>query len=545
MKKRYLGLLAMSTVLTLGLVAVNEYRSNVVDAAEEAVTQTISIKTVASQNGWGNQGKYSSFTWNEDVTCSVTAGTNTGKYYTNDNSWRLYANETAKLTVSVGESCTLSSISLTYSVKDNGKISLNNTALTSGKSVSVSGSSVQFAVGSTSGSKGKVFITGISVSYTKTVLDAPVGEVANVAEINTLIGNYYAEGYYIKDTTINLTSDAVNELLTYDNGFHNDASDLVRTTYFTPQDLWMTNNDGVNSGYGTDSNGNLTHFTYRNGVKYNEVIASVKPNDISGTNWTSSENGMEGYYLTLKDINATESQEWMVCDEVYSSSDEELIELFKAITAPCYKGFKNDLSNYIIFSGVEVEETEDGLELRLLASEGNEGALVSGSKLVFSRAIIREYEEIPETAGAVVVEETSFELSGHNLAANAAKADDITEFFKLVSPTQYVLDDYLDVELVKLVDSASGFGFYANYRLYTNTKLVVSVKDGYVITSIEFVDFDTSKAGSVSITGQSDVSVNSNPGVLSYEDGINLIEIINTSGEQFRFGSLIITIQPE
>ena len=106
---------------------------------------------------------------NLDANVTATAGTsnngsNTGKYYSTDNTWRFYANEGATLTIDAG-SKTIESVTLTYTVKDNGTISKSGTNVTSGTAVSVNASSVQFAIGQSSGNKGKVFITAISVTY--------------------------------------------------------------------------------------------------------------------------------------------------------------------------------------------------------------------------------------------------------------------------------------------------------------------------------------------------------------------------------------------
>ena len=135
--------------------------------AGDPVTVPVSVATYASSNSWENSSPY--LTMNLDANVTATAGTsnngsNTGKYYSTDNTWRFYANEGATLTIDAG-SKTIESVTLTYTVKDNGTISKSGTHLTSGTAVSVNASSVQFAIGQSSGNKGKVFITAISVTY--------------------------------------------------------------------------------------------------------------------------------------------------------------------------------------------------------------------------------------------------------------------------------------------------------------------------------------------------------------------------------------------
>ncbi len=135
--------------------------------AGDPVTVPVSVATYASSNSWENSSPY--LTMNLDANVTATAGTsnngsNTGKYYSTDNTWRFYANEGATLTIDAG-SKTIESVTLTYTVKDNGTISKSGTNVTSGTAVSVNASSVQFAIGQSSGNKGKVFITAISVTY--------------------------------------------------------------------------------------------------------------------------------------------------------------------------------------------------------------------------------------------------------------------------------------------------------------------------------------------------------------------------------------------
>ena len=137
----------------------------------------------------------------------------------------------------------------------------------------------------------------------------------------------------------------------------------------------------ANSGYGTDGE-LMTHFTYENGVK--NVDYKV---DKSHANWANpSENGMEGFYTTLKDIKPTVNQTWTKSGNIYKSSDEALKKAFKAFTAPCFVGFE-DVPNYITFDHVEIEEKNNTLELRLYTVAGDTGKLSSGSTL-FSKAVI-------------------------------------------------------------------------------------------------------------------------------------------------------------
>jgi len=129
------------------------------------VSETLTISSYASKNDWSSNTKYTSASVG-NVTFSASGSTNTGKYYTTDDTWRFYAGESATLTISVPSGYTLVSVKPTFTTKDNGTLSYGGSTKTSGSTVSVSGTSAVFSVGSSSGSKGKVFFTSIEVTYT-------------------------------------------------------------------------------------------------------------------------------------------------------------------------------------------------------------------------------------------------------------------------------------------------------------------------------------------------------------------------------------------
>ena len=128
-------------------------------------TETLNIASYASANGWANQTQYLTATVG-DVTFIANGNSNTGKYYTNDNTWRFYANESATLTISVPDGNTLVAVTPTFTIKDNGTLNYNNANVTSGNEVAVSGNEAVFSIGSSSGNKGKIFFTQIAVTYT-------------------------------------------------------------------------------------------------------------------------------------------------------------------------------------------------------------------------------------------------------------------------------------------------------------------------------------------------------------------------------------------
>ena len=139
-------------------------------------TVNVSIKDYASANSWSNGTQYKTLKMDGNITVTANGNSNTGKYYTSGNNWRMYANESAKLVFTAANGCTIKSIKITYTIQDSGKISYGSTALTSGKAVNINATTAEFIIGSTSGSKGKVFITAIEVVYTTTVVSGGEGD---------------------------------------------------------------------------------------------------------------------------------------------------------------------------------------------------------------------------------------------------------------------------------------------------------------------------------------------------------------------------------
>ena len=162
------GTYSPSTDITL--YAVYKRTETTEGAGTTEVTKTVSISDYASAKSWINDNRYTTVNIDANITATASSdpATNTGKYYSNDNSWRFYQNEKGKLTITANEGITLKSITLTFTNKDSGTISYNSNSCTSNTAISVSGQSATFTVGSSSGSKGKILITKISVTYEST-----------------------------------------------------------------------------------------------------------------------------------------------------------------------------------------------------------------------------------------------------------------------------------------------------------------------------------------------------------------------------------------
>ena len=194
--------------------------------------------------------------------------------------------------------------------------------------------------------------------------------------VNNLVDSYYNGGTYTKETNIYLNQTAVDKL-NQNGGFHQ-TSELSRTTYYKPTELWMSkttsNGETKYSYYGTATNGDLTSATTSEPLvtPSNPGTAATK----SHSNWHNTEDdGMEGFYVTLKDIIADDSHKWKVVDGGYESTSTTVIEWFKAFCAPCYLGFNTGTGNYIDLVKVRVEEKNELLSLKLYAHANNYGLL--------------------------------------------------------------------------------------------------------------------------------------------------------------------------
>ena len=201
--------------------------------------------------------------------------------------------------------------------------------------------------------------------------------------LKNMLTKYYDEGYYQKDTVINLNQASMAEAGKY---FHVETH-LERTTLFDGNELFMTNADGsINSGYGTDANGDMVHFTKdANGLNVVDYTVAI-PN--SG--------GMEEYYYTLKDLTELDYSEWSLSNGVYTyapsnpSNEDIWFTMFRDITAPCFLNSDVKSRNYVLFSKITIEEVLDRLILKLYVNQGDYSKLTEEHQtdLCFSEATI-------------------------------------------------------------------------------------------------------------------------------------------------------------
>ena len=189
MKKTFTILIAAITLLTM-------INLPVVAFGQKGSPDVLNIDAYATANSWVNESKYTSASVG-NVTFTASTGTNTGKYYSADDTWRFYAGESATITIEVAEGYTLSSVTFTFTTKDYGTLKKGSSAVTSGTAFSVSGSSAEFTIGSSSGAKGKVFFTEISVSYASSGYSVTYKAGAGTGSDKVVSGIASGTSYYV------------------------------------------------------------------------------------------------------------------------------------------------------------------------------------------------------------------------------------------------------------------------------------------------------------------------------------------------------------
>ena len=83
-------------------------------ATRAATTVEKTIQEIAQANSWTYATQYTSFSLDANITITCDGGSSTGKYYdTNSNyEWRLYQSENASVTITAGNNCTMSSVTI-------------------------------------------------------------------------------------------------------------------------------------------------------------------------------------------------------------------------------------------------------------------------------------------------------------------------------------------------------------------------------------------------------------------------------------------------
>ena len=153
--------------ITLSAEGVDDVRIEVTqNGVGGAVSTTVTKKISAISGTTANGTKKSSMIMDDVITLIASDGVNNGKVYEKGTEWRLYQSEEGTMTVSSKAGYVIESIIVTFTNKKSGTLLYNGNVVTSGKAVSVSGSSVEFTLGNSStATNGQIIVTEISVTY--------------------------------------------------------------------------------------------------------------------------------------------------------------------------------------------------------------------------------------------------------------------------------------------------------------------------------------------------------------------------------------------
>ena len=136
------------------------------EPGEDHITVSVNIAEYATESGWISNRKNSVINADEIITVTASDGTNTGKYYSGDSTWRLYQSESATLTVSATEGKTIVAVKICYASSNGGAITLGGECYLSNALIVASGSSVTLEIGNSgTATDGQVKITSIEVVY--------------------------------------------------------------------------------------------------------------------------------------------------------------------------------------------------------------------------------------------------------------------------------------------------------------------------------------------------------------------------------------------
>ena len=223
----------------------------------------------------------------------------------------------------------------------------------------------------------------------------------SAAVMQQLFDEFYNNGYYIKETVINmdLSDKAVyDEVVEY---FHAASTILNRTTIYKGDALWMSRDltEKVEySYYGTAYNGEEA-VGVTNGTATDLLVEPVSVSTVlSGEGKTS----MEAYYKTLDDLRTNNALTWKFNENTrvytYVPADDytsdEVINIFKEFTAPCFLNFNEENEYYLVFTKATVEVVDYKLVLKLYVSAENTGcfaedvAVDADGNVLFSQATV-------------------------------------------------------------------------------------------------------------------------------------------------------------
>ena len=179
-----------------------------------AAEVTVKISDYATANGWKDATQYKTLKMDDNVSITVAGGSNTGKYYTNGNNWRMYQNESPKITLTATNGNLLKTVKFTYTVNNTGILVDASKAQVKSGTVYTFADEVTtytFGVGNTgTAANGQVRFSEITVVYDVPTPSNPDAVKYTVtAKVNDpAMGTVTGAGEYEEGKTATLTANA-------------------------------------------------------------------------------------------------------------------------------------------------------------------------------------------------------------------------------------------------------------------------------------------------------------------------------------------------
>lgn len=156
----------LDNVITIKNISGDVVVTPTLSIYQKVTKSEVQISTYASQNSWVDSTRYTilGIDADTDVKAVYSSGSNTGKYYSGNGSWRFYQNETAK--VSFESNRTIKSIVITFTAAKTGTLNYGSTVLISGTACTINSKSFQLTIGNSgSATNGNIQITKIVINY--------------------------------------------------------------------------------------------------------------------------------------------------------------------------------------------------------------------------------------------------------------------------------------------------------------------------------------------------------------------------------------------
>ncbi len=320
-----------------------------------------------------------------------------------------------------------------------------------------------------------------------TIFYEKVGENDNTPTLNSLqqiIEKYYNNGVYTKKTNINLSEYAIEDIQEYFHGI----VDLDRTTYYKGNALLMGDLDGgfanINSGYGTDASGNMTHFTWNQKTQETEIDYTVTKGEHQ--TWKDRDiDGMEGFYVTLNDmLQVGYFDDWTENKYSVTNTNDAYFIDFLAFVAPClYSSIVS--TNFVTINELIIsEETHETygdylcfqitLDTTSKGVADNEELILAESRVYMGNVIFDENETTNELESTTITR-TIASLASENGWSNS-----------LAYRENIALDNIVTINTSTSGNTAKYYTSDNTWRFYASNEstLTISVPTGYQISSV-------------------------------------------------------------